>query len=326
MAAVAEPKKKKNLISLRQKQGIWGMIFLAPWFLGFLLFFARPFIDTVRYAFSDVSVDIVDGGMSMEWVGLDNFIHALTVDVHFNRYIFALPTTLVMVIIVVIFSLLAAILINGKYFGRGIVRTVFFIPIIMAANLAVAQIAGNDMITEATSAGDGFGGFSTMFWFILLYEAGIPANLVVTVMDAISRIFEVLAQSGVPILIFLAGLQAIPPSLYEVAHIEGSTKYETFWKVTLPMISPMILISTVYTVTDLFARHAITGVGIPRVALAGGPAPFLEYIRFIGMTGGGVHSMNYGLASAMAFMFVMVTLIVIVLVTWLISKGVFYYD
>ena len=317
----AKTKKQKSLISLRQKQGVWGMVMLTPWFLGFLLFFARPFVDTVRYAFSEVTVDIVEGGIAMEWVGMANIIHALTIDVHFNRYILALPATLMMVAVVVIFALLAAMLINGKYFGRGIVRTVFFIPIIMAANLAVANIAGGDMITQATSTDMGFGGLSGDFFISVLFATGMPPAAVMVVIDAISRIFTVLAQSGVPILIFLAGLQAIPPSLYEVATIEGSTKYETFWKVTLPMISPMILISAVYTITDLFARHAITGVPIPRVVLAGSPAPFLEYVRFIGMT-----NMDYGLASAMALMFVLISLIVIVLVTWVISLGVFYYD
>jgi ABC-type sugar transport system permease subunit len=314
-------KLRKSRVSLRQKQGIWGFFFLLPWFLGFLLFFARPLVETVRYAFSEVVVGY--DGINITFLGLDNFVRAFTIDPHFNMYMVTLAfPTLIMVAIVVIFSLFAAILINGKYRGRGIVRTVFFIPIIMGANIATAVVAGDDVVSQATSSGMGFGGFTAYFFLETLAATGMPPALMSYVMQALSEIFSVLAQSGVPILIFLAGLQAISPSMYEVAKIEGSTQYETFWKVTLPMISPMILLSTVYTITDLFRRHAMSGVVIPRVAGGDSPALFLEYIRHIGFGTAG----DFGLASAMAAMYVVACLIVIVVVTLVMSKAVFYYE
>jgi ABC-type sugar transport system permease subunit len=310
-------------LPLRHKRSIWGIVFLFPWFLGFVLFFARPFIETIRYAFSDVEVSLTEGIVTTP-LGMANFNQAWNIDTHFRQYMFTLAfPTLVMVIIVVIFSLFAAMLINGKYFGRGIVRAVFFIPIIMGANIATAVIVGDDLITQAMSGGDtgAFGGLSGGFFIEVLHIAGIPFQITHYLVDAISGIFQVLAQSGVPILIFLAGLQAIPPSLYEVATIEGSTKYETFWKVTLPMISPMVLLSFVYTVTDLFARHSMSGVFIPRVAAAGQQAQLLHYIRYVGFTYG-----DYGVASAMAAIYIIATFLVVVLITALISLAVFYYD
>ena len=313
--------RKSKGVSLRQKQGIWGFLFLLPWFLGFLLFFARPLWDTVRYAFSEVVIGHY--GVETTFLGLQNFHRALTIDQHFNMYMITLAfPTLIIVLIVVIFSLLAAILINGKYFGRGIVRAVFFIPIIMGANIAVAVVAGDDVVSQAAAMGAGFGGFSQYFLIETLVSTGMPPALVAWVLQALSQIFAVLAQSGVPILIFLAGLQSIPPSMYEVAKIEGSTQYETFWKVTLPMISPMILLSTVYTITDLFRRHSMSGVVIPRVTMGEQPALLLEYIRY---TGFGTAS-DFGLASAMAAMYIIASLVVIVVVTLVMSKAVFYYD
>ena len=313
--------RKSKGVSLRNKQGIWGIIFLLPWILGFLLFFARPMWETIIYSFSEVN--ITHYGIETSFLGLENFRRALFVDQHFNMYMITLAfPTLAVVAIVVIFSLLAAILINGKYRGRGIVRAVFFIPIIMGANIAVAVVAGGDAVSQAAGMAMGFGGFSQYFLIETLAGTGMPPALISYVLQALSEIFSVLAQSGVPILIFLAGLQSIPTSMYEVAKIEGSTQYETFWKVTLPMISPMILLSTVYTITDLFRRHSMTGPFIPRVVTDGSPVLLLEYIRY---TGFGTPN-DFGLASAMAAMYIVASLIVIVVVTLVMSKAVFYYD
>jgi len=314
--------RKSKRVSLKHKQGVWGFLFLLPWLLGFLLFFARPTWETLVYAFSEV--DVTFYGVTTTFVGLENFRRALFIDQFFNMYMITLAfPTLIMVAIVVIFSLLAAILINGKYRGRGIVRAVFFIPIIMGANIAVAVVAGDDVVSQAAGMGTAFGGFSQYFLIEALANTGMPPAIIHYVLRALSEIFNVLAQSGVPILIFLAGLQSIPPSMYEVAKIEGSTQYETFWKVTLPMISPMILLSTVYTITDLFRRHSMVGPFIPRVAIDSvTPVLLLDYIRYIGF---GTES-NMGLAGAMAAMYIVASLVVIIVITWVMSKAVFYYD
>jgi len=278
-------------------------------------------LETIIYAFSEVN--ITHYGISSEFIGFENFRRALFVDQHFNMYMVTLAfPTLIMVAIVVIFSLLAAILINGKYRGRGIVRAVFFIPIIMGANIAVAVAAGDDVVSQAAGMGMGFGGFSQYFLIEALANTGMPAGLINYVLRALGEIFSVLAQSGVPILIFLAGLQSISPSMYEVAKIEGSTQYETFWKVTLPMISPMILLSTVFTIVDLFRRHSMSGPFVPGVVTDGGPVQLLHYIRNIAF---GAPS-DFGLASAMGAMYIVACLVVITAVTLIMSKAVFYYD
>jgi len=299
-------------LPLRHKRGLWGFVFLIPWICGFLLFFLGPLIESIRYSFSEVDVQL--GVIEVAWLGLANYRHALTIDPYFNRYMITLAfPALAIVAIVVIFSLLAAILINGKYPGRSVVRTIFFIPIIIGAQLALQEMVGADPVTAATTDDFGFVGFEGEFFLEALRATGLPTELAGFVHRAVNGIFEVLSQSGVPVLIFLAGLQSIPTHLYEVAEIEGCTKYESFWKVTLPLISPMLLLSTVYTIIELFSRHSIL------ISLE--ERTFLWYVDFIGFTGG-----NYGIASAMVNIYVLASIVVIGLVTYFMSKVVFYYD
>jgi len=301
---------------LASKKGMWGVIFTLPWILGFLLFFARPFVETIQYSFSEIGLRF--DGIDIAFIGLANYVEAFTVDLHFNNFMIGLLwPNLAFVAIVVIFSLLAAILINGKYPGRSIIRTIFFLPIIMGANLAVATMVGDDIVTQTITSDMEFGGFGGFFGEIVLitmFQTGIPEGMATFVLVALGRIFEVLARSGVPILIFLAGLQAIPASLYEVAKVEGCTMYESFWKVTLPMISPMVLLSTVFTVVDMFTLHSIVGPPV-------GQTVFLQRIHFIAFT-----DMNYGLAAAMSMVYILLCLLIIGVVTFVMNKVVFYYD
>jgi len=325
--AVAKTRKKGSWyyrMTLSQKRGLWGLVFLSPWLFGFLAFFLRPFVNTIRYAFSDVDVTL--GEVEMAFVGIDNFRRAFTVDVAFNQIMLTLAfPALAMVAVVVIFSLLAAILINGKYPGRSVVRTIFFIPIIMGANIAAAAMVGEDQITLALGSGIGFGGFSGDFFLETLQATGIPMELANFVNNAIDEIFDVLARAGVPVLIFLAGLQSVPSSLYEVAKIEGCTAYETFWKVTLPMVSPMVLLSTVYSIIHMFASHSTIVAG-QEVALFSvrnilNATQSTYRIAFLGF-----QQNDFGLASAMVLVYIVVCLLVIALVTYFMSKVVFYYD
>jgi ABC-type sugar transport system permease subunit len=120
----------------------------------------------------------------------------------------------------------------------------------------------------------------------------------------VSRIYEIVSQSGVQILIFLAGLQSISPSLYEAAKIEGSTGYEAFWKITFPMISPLILTNLVYTIIDSFISDKTSRLVVETA--------FKSY--------------NFGLSAAMAWIYFAVIAFVLWITTLLVSRKVFYQD
>ncbi len=296
---------------LSSQRMLWGIIFLLPWIIGFLLFFLKPLVEVVIYSFNEVSV--VDGGVDMKYLGLANYVKALTIDVGFNKIIISmLMTSFPKVIIVIVFSLLAAVLINGKYFGRSAARTIFFIPIIMGTSIATVTLAGADMVAQEMGMSEGFSGFGLGLLFDILFSLGLPMSITAIVANAVFGIFSILAISGVPILVFLGGLQSISPSLYEVAKIEGATGYETFWKVTLPMVSPMALLATVYTMIDAFSRTDYNiGARVFRYAS--------EYFQYIAFT-----QVNYGLSAAMCLMYFVVNVIIISIVSFIISRRVYY--
>jgi ABC-type sugar transport system permease subunit len=310
-------KKKKDggwyyRLELSKKRSLWGLIFLLPWLLGFLLFFLKPLAESISYSFNTVT--IVEGGINKSFIGLDNYIRALTQDTVFNRLVLSMVmSALPKVLIVIIFSLLVAILINGKYPGRGIARTIFFIPIIMGTSIAGIRLPGNDIISLEVSGSLGATGFGSKMILDILTNTGLPTEIVGYVSGAVGNIFSILAVSGVPTLIFLAGLQSISPSLYEVAQIEGASAYETFWKLTLPMVSPMVLLCTVYSIIDAFFRH--------RISVDGVGYGMIDYMRRVGFSSG-----NYGLGAAMTTIYMLVSVAIIAVISFLISRVVFYYD
>lgn len=299
-------------LELSKKRSLWGVIFLLPWLLGFLMFFLKPLVESIFYSFNTVTP--AENGINFSFIGLDNYVHAFTQDTIFNRLVLSMiMSALPKVLIIIIFSLLAAILINGKYPGRGIARTIFFIPIIMGTSIASVRLPGNDIISLEVSGGLGATRFGSKMILDILTSTGLPVEIVGYVSGAVGSIFSILAVSGVPILIFLAGLQSISPSLYEVAQIEGASAYETFWKVTLPMVSPMVLLCTVYSIIDAFFRHStsVDGIGYGMI----------DYMRQVAFGAG-----NYGLGAAMTTVYMIVSVAIIGIVSFLISRVVFYYD
>jgi ABC-type sugar transport system permease subunit len=138
----------------------------------------------------------------------------------------------------------------------------------------------------------------------LLFNLGIGGQLISYLQDMVNRIFDIVSLSGIQILIFLSALQSISPSLYEVAKIEGATSYETFWRVTVVMVSPMILTCVIYTMSDLFARSDVMTL--------------VYDLAF--------RQSRFGLSAAMSAIFLLLSVLSIGLVVLLMRRVVFYYD
>lgn len=284
-----------------KKMGLWGVIFLIPWLVGFFVFFLFPMLQVVRFSFHDMSI-IPE--LTLKYIGLDNYHRALLVDPNYVRTMAnTLSEVLLLTPLVVIFSLLCAILLNGRFRGRAVARAVFFIPIIMATGLLLDRVTNlsSQLATAGTQTGPTFGAGTIAD---LLFSVGIANEMVGYLLNSVNDIFRVVSLSGIQILIFLSALQSISPSLYEVARIEGATGYETFWKVTVVMVSPMVLTCSVYTLADLFMRS---------------PVVKLTYsVAF--------QRSQFGLSAAMSVLYLILCLLVIGIVSWLIRKVVFYYD
>ena len=289
-------------LPFRKKTALWGVIFLLPWLLGFFLLFLIPLLRMIGYSLNEVKI-VPLGGVSQAFVGLENYYKALLVNANFLPALTStLGETLLMTPLVIMFSLLCAILLNGKFRGRAAARAIFFIPIIMATGLMLERVSNlsGQMMGEGQS--DRVYGAGMIAG--LLMNLGVGRELLNYLLDGVNNIFEVVSLSGIQILIFLAALQGISPALYEVAKIEGATSYETFWKVTVVMVSPLLLTCTIYTLADLFTRSEI-----------------INYIYTIGFK-----QSQHGLAAAMSCVYLLTNLLVIGLAALLVRKVVFYYD
>ncbi len=252
----AKKKKKssnrKHSISYESKQAFTGFMFVLPWFIGFLLFFAVPCFQSLRYSFS--KVDVFEG-YACTWVGLENYKELLTGGASFLKGLISTFTDLLVnVPIVLIFSLFVAVLINRKFVGRGLVRAIFFLPVIVTTGVVMttfnAQSDANAVLEGEVNNGVLFKvANATEF----LTSLGLNATLTEYMTMVADRIFDVVWDSGIQILLFLAALQGISPSLYEASDVEGATAWETFWLITFPNVAPIILVNVVYTIVDTFS-------------------------------------------------------------------------
>ncbi len=293
----------KNMPYKTQKK-VWGSIFILPWVIGFFIFFAYPFVLTIYYSFHRVELR---GEILTEYVGIDNYINAFTSLVldgsTFAQVLFTSMQDLIINLpVVLIFSLFIAVMLNTAFKGRAWVRAVFFIPVIFnAAAIDIAMTGQFSGYMDAQAEGAGF--LQALQFQDFLLEMGLGRELINFLIISVERIFTIVNISGVQILIFLAALQSIPKHLYEAAEIEGITKYEAFWKITFPMLSPMFLMVIVYTVVDTF-------VG----------SPVAQFINSIS------DRYQYGMSSALSMIFFLLNFLILLIIYLLIRKAVFSYD
>lgn len=239
----------KKKLSYERKKSYYGYGFISLWAVGFIVLFLIPFINAVRYSLSDLTFG--QGTLELKSIGFKNYIDLFVANAEF------LPTftdTLVAVGVstplILVFSLFIAVILNQKFKGRTFFRMVFFLPVIISSGIAIELINNNyflDLISSGARGGALFGSESINE---AMLAAGIPQNTVTWIEETVETIFGLVWNSGIQILIFIAGLQSIPSTLYEVASVEGSNGWTTFWKITVPMLAPMLVVNIFYTVVD----------------------------------------------------------------------------
>ena len=248
-------------LTLRQKQIIGGYLFVLPWIIGVCWFFFYNLWQVGIYSFNEIVIDMTYGGYYLESVGWGHYHHLFFEHGRFNRLLTDSIIGLVWELpLITFFSLFMAILLNRKFKFRGAVRVIFFLPVIIATPAIegmMRAVTGVALTGINPDAGAAVTGIDAREFVFTLVQFGIPFNVAVFLLDAIARLHDVIRMSGVQILIFLAALQSIPSSMYEVSQIEGATAYEAFWKITLPMISPFILTNIIFTVVNNFAASRV---------------------------------------------------------------------
>ena len=306
-------RKKKRGASLDVKKARAGWLFVLPFIIGFVLLYLPVIYDSIKYSFHDIRM-LTGGGFKLRWVGFENYSNALFVDPNFVQKLGEGITQLILDIpAIVIFSLFVAILLNGKIAGRAAFRAIFFIPVLLTTGLIAEIDASNTLANymgdaEGIDTGSGESQVaeivSVMDIEALFSNMMIGTELVQYVVNLVNNIFNIINRSGVQMLIFLSGLQSISPAIYESCSIDGASGWETFWKITLPMVSPMILVNAVYTVIDSFTSSSNV---------------VMQYIESQSPTSSGDP-----LTSAMSWMYFLIVILMIALVAGLVGAFVFY--
>ena len=248
--------------SLEKRKARAGYVFVLPFILGIVLIYLPILIDSLWFSFF-ASESAGRGTYVYVFKGLEYYKYAFTGSPDFvSKLLSGLQQLIFEVPAVIIFSLFIAVVLNQKMLGRAAFRAIFFVPVIIATGL-MDSINGSDIASSQMSGGidDGSGGgglINVMQVENLFRSMAIGGELVGYVVQLVNDIYNIINYSGVQMLIFLAGLQSISDSIYEACRIDGATGWETFWKITFPMISPMILVNAVYTIIDSFTRSTNT--------------------------------------------------------------------
>ncbi|MBE6647350.1 MAG: sugar ABC transporter permease [Ruminococcaceae bacterium] len=312
--AVKAPKKRK-IASLDKRKARVGWVFVLPFLIGFILVYLPMLFDSFKLAFSDMTT-LTGGGVEFEYIGFENFRYALFTDAGFiQTLISGLGQLVFEVPAILLFSLFMAILLNQKMVGRAAFRAIFFLPVVLSTGIMESIEAGNILgsyMGETSGIDDGSGSsaaseiVSAMDFETLFSNMKVGTELVEYVVQIINDIYAIVNRSGVQMLIFLAGLQSISPAIYEACKIDGATGWETFWKITFPMISPMILVNAVYTIIDSFTTESNTVMSYIESAPATMPSNGTE------------------ISTAMSWMYFLIVVVILAAVAGIMSMFVFY--
>ena len=287
-------KKQSKVAGLQRRKAISGYLFIAPFIIGFLAFMVKPLFQSLYMSFC--TVEVSPNGIHNVFKGLANYIQAFTIDTEFNRLLVEeISRMCINSLAIMVFSFFVALILNQKFKGRALVRAIFFLPVILSSGVILGVESNNallasvqNMVEETTSTTSVTDAIKS-----ILLTSGIGASAFEKVFDIVDGIYDVAIASGIQIIIFLSGLQTISTNMYEAAAIEGCTAWESLWKITFPMISSLFLVDN--QVMEKISDRMI------------------QYI-------------NYGFASAMSWIYFLIVIVIIGVSSFIISKGVYYYD
>lgn len=299
------------MVTLSRKKARYGWLFVLPLCFGLIFQFGIPVLRSIQFAFS--SVQVTENGMIPTFSGLSNFYIALMVNTTFReKAVQSLLNMLLNLPLITVFSFFAASLLNQKFKGRFLVRTLFFLPLVLAAPALMNFDAGDALQSMMGASGNfkssqsltGIESVNLAQW--LISSGVMPQTIAEYLASAADRIYDIIILSGVQILIFLAALQSIPPAMYEVAAIEGASAWESYWRITFPMTCPMILTCMIFTIIDSFTGANNTTLDM------------IEDTAF--------NNFNFGLSAAMSWIYTVLILLLLGLVVLMMRKVVKKYE
>ena len=302
----------KKQIGLTRSRAIYGYFFILPFILGFLLFMIKPLYQSFMMSLSDV--EISKEGFKSTLNHFANYKRAFLVDPEFNRMLVeSVSQMFYRSLATIVFSFFVAMLLNQEFKGRAVARSIFFLAVILSSGVLVGIEYSNTLMQELKATIEEYGNGNTITQVLedvlLTNTGGVngPSEKVFKILfDIIDSIYDVAMASGIQIIIFISGLQNISNSMYEAADMEGCTSWEKLWKITVPMISPLMLVCWIYTIVDFFMKT---------------DNKIMEKINTQM-----VSQLNYGYSSALAWIYFAVCMLLIGISSLIISKVVYNYD
>lgn len=293
--------KKYKDLKLTTKTSLTAHAFLIPFYIGIIVFFLIPLVNSLLMSFSNVRV--TDNGYAYDFIKFDNYKYAFQKDAVFGTNLLTSVGELIWKIPTInVFAIFLALIANGKYKGRTFVRAIFFLPLIFASGVAF-QCINSDYVAQNIMSGNEVSGgavSNTNALETLLVNSGLGSRIVGIVTKVTDNIFSMAWASGVQMVLYLAGLQSISPSLYEASQIEGASSWDNFWKITLPMLQPIMITCFVYTIVDNFTS-----------------ASNIVMQQITSVSQQGVN--NFGMSSAFSWVYTLLTLLIILITIKLLS-------
>ncbi|GAF64094.1 ABC transporter permease protein [Bacillus sp. TS-2] len=267
------------------RKSLYGYLFISPWLIGFFLLVLWPLIQSFYFSLNNMRITPTE--LQFRFVGFNNYLNVWLQDMFFiQELVQFILNTVLRVPVIVVFALIIAMLLNEKVRFQGGFRTIFFLPVIVASGPVIHQLISQGATTVPMANPE-------MITSLLVNI--FPIWIAQAISELFNQIIIILWYSGVQILIFLAVLQKVDPSLYEAAKIDGASGWECFWKITLPTIKPIVLINMVYTLVSLANSSQ-------------NPIINLIYSNMFSATRG------YGFASAMAWMYALIITILLLMI------------
>ena len=246
--------KKKHTKGIEARKSRYGFMFILPWLIGFILFFFIPIIQSFVYSLS--TIQITNDGIATEFIGLEHYITLIKEDPDYLTmlqeavvsFIYKLPLILVV-------SIVLSIVLNQKFKGRVVFRAFFFLPVIIATGV-VMELVFMTTADSSTALGVSESMTANMFSIDSIMESlNLPIQIATYIQIAVSSIFDLIWDCGIQIILFIAGLQSIPASIYEASKVEGATKWEEFWFITFPQLGRITLLVAIFTMLEIFADN-----------------------------------------------------------------------
>jgi len=232
-------KTKKSNVS-EKRQGFLGYMFLLPWLIGFLLFTVWPFIYTIFLSFHEVRLTVE--GWSTTFTGLGNYNLAFLRNTEFVPALISFLTMeLLYAPVITVIAFIIALLLNQKIKFRSVFRALFFLPVIVMSGPVMYQLMDSGSMT--------FAGITDMILYQVVEQFSRPlANALVSLFQNFSM---VLWFTGIPIILFISGMQKINDSMLEAAKIDSATTWQILWKIIIPIIRPIAMVSIILTIVQL---------------------------------------------------------------------------